>query len=157
MPKKILKKFQYIKLFKDKMVDFLDELIEQLPGEPVFLLLRIFVNDKIPVNDVLGRFMKDCLKYKDYVQNRNDLLFTQGDFLYSSYAEEFGREYLDQFKTFWLDEKYLSKQSKEVVWQWFDLFYKLSMDYYTNYGPVEEWEFDLEEEMKKLEEETKNK
>ena len=76
-----MSQIQYLKSFKDQMVKFLDELIEKFYDEPAFILIRIFVKDKIPVTAVLGRFMKECLQYKSLVETRNDKLFTDSGFL----------------------------------------------------------------------------
>tara|TARA_B100000131_G_C18013497_1_gene571516 strand:+ start:420 stop:881 length:462 start_codon:yes stop_codon:yes gene_type:complete len=140
--------FDYIKGFKEQMVDFLDELIEMFPTDGSFILIRVFVNDKIPVTAVLGRFMRDCLKYHKLVETRNDKLFLSKDFLYNSYGKEVGIDQIDRFKDIW--EKELDEDDKEMVWTWMDLFFKLSMNYYKKFGPVEEWEFDLNEEVRKL-------
>ena len=145
--------FDYIKGFKDQMVEFLDELIEMFPTDGSFILIRVFVNDKIPVTAVLGRFMRDCLKYYKLVKERNDNLFLSKDFLYNSYGEEVGIDQIDRFKDIW--ERELDEDDKEMVWTWMDLFYKLSMNYYKKFGPVEEWEFDLNNEIEKLKDDEK--
>lgn len=149
--KQVLSKLQYIKIFKEKMVDFFDELLEQIPNEPSLYLLRVFINDKIPASWVLGRFMKDGLKYKKFIDARNDKIFLESDFLYGSYVKELGKNDLSKFNKFWSDEsRYLSKQAKQTVWEWMDFFFKISEAYHNAYGPVEEWEFDLEEEIKNI-------
>tara|TARA_B100000989_G_C19394024_1_gene406997 strand:- start:27 stop:500 length:474 start_codon:yes stop_codon:yes gene_type:complete len=145
--------FDYIKSFKEQMVEFLDELIDMFPTDGSFILIRVFVNDKIPVTAVLGRFMRDCLKYHNYVKTRNDKLFLSKDFLYNSYGAEVGIDQIDRFRDIW--QKELDNEDKKMVWSWMDLFYKLSMNYYKRFGPVEDWEFNLDEEIKKLANEEK--
>lgn len=140
--------FEYLRDFKEQMVEFLDELIEMFPTDGSFILIRVFVNDKIPVTAVLGRFMRDCLKYYDFVKKRNDKLFLSKDFLYNSYGAEVGIDQIDRFRDIW--QKELDNEDKEMVWSWMDLFFKLSMNYYKLFGPVEDWKFNLQEEVKKL-------
>ena len=47
--------------FRDQMIRFLDELIEQFPSESQFIIIRIFFKDKIPVEDIIGNFIKQVL------------------------------------------------------------------------------------------------
>ena len=74
----------YLIDFKEQMVKFLDELIIQFPEEAAFYFIRIFVKDKIPVQDVLGRFMRDCLPYRKFIQEKNDLFFLNSDIIYNN-------------------------------------------------------------------------
>jgi hypothetical protein len=145
-----MSQIQYLKSFKDQMVTFLDELIEKFYDEPAFILIRIFVKDKIPVDAVLGRFMKECLQYKSLVDCRNDKLFTDSGFLCRTYGDSLGQEHIDKFKDIWINPKYLDKDDRKIIWEWMDLFFKLSYNYYKKFGAVEEWEFDLEQQIKNL-------
>ena len=140
--------FEYIKSFKEQMIEFLDQLIDMFPTDGSFILIRVFVNDKIPVTAVMGRFMRDCLKYHELVETRDDSLFLSQDFMYNSYGQEVGIDQIDRFKDIW--QKELDSDDRKMVWAWMDLFFKLSMNYYKQFGPIDEWEFDLDEEKKKL-------
>ena len=73
---------QYLIHFKTQMLHFLDELIQLFPNEPSFIIIRIFVNDKIPVKDVIGRFMKECLPVTRSVKERNDKFFVMKIFVH---------------------------------------------------------------------------
>lgn len=138
----------YLMDFKEQMVKFLDEIIIQFPDEPAFYFIRIFVKDKIPVQDVLGRFMRDCLPYKKFIQEKNDLFFLNSDIIYNTYASEVGQQEMNKFKDMWTSGK-LDEEDKECIWAWMILFFKLSTSYYKKFGYVEGWEFDLEEEVAK--------
>jgi len=139
----------YLIDFKEQMVKFLDELIIQFPEEAAFIFIRIFVKDKIPVQDVLGRFMRDCLPYKKFIQEKNDLFFLNSDIIYNTYASEVGQEEMNKFKDLWVGDK-LDDEDKEAIWAWMTLFFKLSISYYKKFGCVEGWEFDLEKEAAKI-------
>ena len=43
--------------FKDNLVSFLDELIDVFPSESELILLRIFIKDQIPTEDILNKFI----------------------------------------------------------------------------------------------------
>ena len=54
--------------FRDQLVTFLDEIIDQFPTECDFVLIRMFIKDQIPVHDILGRFIRDILPLKEHVE-----------------------------------------------------------------------------------------
>ena len=138
----------YLMDFKEQMVKFLDELIIQFPEEAAFYFIRIFVKDKIPVQDVLGRFMRDCLPYKKFIQEKNDLFFLNSDIIYNTYASEVGQDEMNKFKEMWTSGR-LDEEDKECIWAWMILFFRLSMSYYNKFGCVSDWEFDLDAEIEK--------
>ena len=147
---------EYLISFRDNMVKFLDELIEQFPHEASFILIRIFVKDKIPITAVLGRFMMECLPYKKYIKDRNDTFFLNSDMILNKYAEDAGLDRIDRFREMWTNDKILDTDDKQVIWDWFDLFFNIAINYYKKFGPVDEWEFDLEKSIKQFENSNKN-
>ena len=139
----------HLRQFKSKMLDFIEELIQQFPTEPSFVIVRIFVADKIPVKDVLGRFMKECLPFTKAVQERNDKFFVYSDFIFEKYVNDVGEENLQNFRMLWESDR-LDKDDKQVIWDWMDLFMSIARRYYNKFGCVEDWEFDLEIESEKI-------
>ena len=141
----------YLKDFKTQMVNFLDELVEQFPEEPTFVLIRIFVNDKIPIQDVLGRFIRDCLPYKNYVAKKDDKFFLESDVIYQhSVSEAECEDEANKFRDLWKSNR-LDDDDRVVIWDWFILFFKIAEGYYNKFGSVDGWEVDLEEEIEKIE------
>ena len=61
--------------FRDQLIKFLDELIDQFPSESQFIIIRILVKDQILIEDVLGQFIKDILPEKNNIKNRKDCVF----------------------------------------------------------------------------------
>ena len=133
---------KYLITFKEQMLLFIEELIEMFDTEPSFILIRIFVSDKIPTKDVIGRFMKECLPYYKYVKDRNSEFFVYSDFIYEQYVEDVGDDALKNFRTLW-ESEVMTDEIKDIVWQWLDFFIELSLKYYHKFGCVEDWEFDL--------------
>jgi hypothetical protein len=133
---------KYLMTFKEEMIKFIDELIDLFNTEPSFILIRIFVSDKIPTKDVLGRFMKECLPYYQYVKDRNSDFFVYSDFIYEQYVEDVGDDNLKNFRTLW-ESSVMTDEIKDIVWQWLDFFIELSLKYYNKFNCVEGWEFDL--------------
>lgn len=136
-------------IFKVRMLEFIDELIEQFPYEPSFIIIRVFVCDKIPIQTVLGRFMKECLPYKEFVLNKDDNFFLYSDFMYEKYSLDVGEDNISNFRKLWESDK-LDKEDKEAVWKWLALFIKLSKNYYDKFGCVEGWEFSLDTEVNNI-------
>ena len=66
------KKLRLLEEFRNQLVNFLDELIEQFPMESDFVLIRMFIKDQVPVTDILGRFIRDLLPLKDVVKKLID-------------------------------------------------------------------------------------
>ena len=66
-----------VKEFRDQLVNFLDEIIEQFPRECDFVLIRMFIKDQVPIYDVLGRFIRDILPLKKYIDERDENYDTQ--------------------------------------------------------------------------------
>lgn len=139
----------YLIHFKTQMLKFIDELISIFPHEPSFVIIRIFVNDKIPVKDVLGRFMKECLPFTKAVKDRRDDFFVYSDFIFEQYAKDIGEEEIENFKHLW-ESDILDDDNKDTIWRWMDMFLLISRKYYDNFGCVTDWEFNLEEDMKKM-------
>ncbi len=139
----------YLIHFKTQMLRFIDELIQIFPHEPSFIIIRIFVNDKIPVKDVLGRFMLECLPVDRAVKERNDKFFIYSDFIYEKYADDVGGDEIKNFRKIWESEA-LDEENKEIIWKWLDMFMLISKKYYDTFGSVEDWEFDLELETEKM-------
>ena len=144
----------YLQDFKTQMVKFIDELIEQFPQEAIFVLIRIFIKDKIPLADVLGRFMRDCLPYKDFVEKKDELFFLNSDIIYQAYVNDDvdqEDEDLNRFRQLWKSDQ-LDDDDRDVIWSWMDLFFKLAYSYYKKFGCVDGWEFNLEDSVKSINE-----
>ena len=125
--------------FRDQMIRFLDELIEQFPSESQFIIIRIFFKDKIPVEDIIGNFIKQVLPHKEFIKTRNEKFFLQGTNIYNSAYKSHGKESVDHFKNLWTSSL-LDKDDRKILWSWFDLFVLLGEKYFKAYGYVKGWE-----------------
>ena len=70
-----------LQTFKNQIINFLDELIQQFPSEAEFVIIRIFVKDQIPLGDVLGRFIKECLPHHDQIIRKDQAFFLESDII----------------------------------------------------------------------------
>ena len=70
--------------FKNSLVSFIDELIEAFPQEPDLIILRIFLKDQVPVQDVMNKFIhtiKMINKLKKILNKEMKLFFLKMIFL----------------------------------------------------------------------------
>ena len=110
--------------FKNSLISFVDELIEQFPQEPDLIILRIFLKDQIPIEDVMTKFIyninKNDKELKKYIVERNEIFFLESD-VFDSIAKSKSIN----FKKLWRSGN-LDAEEKETVWKWIDSFVKLS-------------------------------
>ncbi len=110
--------------FKNSLISFIDELIEQFPQEPDLIILRIFLKDQIPIEDVMNKFIyninKNDQELKKCIIDRNELFFLESDVF-----ESISKSKSINFKKLWRSGN-LDIEEKETVWKWIDSFVKLS-------------------------------
>jgi hypothetical protein len=131
------KKINIIREFRARLVEFLDELIEQFPHEGEFVIIRIFIKDQVPMADVLGRFIRDLLPFADQVKARDEKFFLNNTLLYTGAAV--AQNKVNHFKELWLSNQ-LEKDDREAAWKWMDLLNAIAMQYYNNFGYIKGWE-----------------
>lgn len=133
-------KLYYMKEFRSHLVQFLDELIEQFPNEPNFVIARIFIKDQIPVEVVLGRFIRDVLPYRKQAQERDLKFFVEHPFLFLS-VEDMNHvgDNFNYFANLWQSDM-LDETDRNIIWSWLDIFMEFGHKYYTQYGYVKGFE-----------------
>ena len=69
--------------FKNSLIEFIDELIDQFPQEPDLIILRIFLQDQIPIEEVISKFIlainKNNQEMKKFISDRNEKFFLESD------------------------------------------------------------------------------
>jgi hypothetical protein len=130
-------KMQLMYEFRNQLVNFLDELIEQFPEESDLYIIRIFLKDQIPVYDVLGRYIRDLLPLKKIVDERDEKFFLQNDVLYEQSGVALNK--VNNFRQLWSSDK-LDDNDREVIWQWMDLLNNIGGQYYKKFGYITGWE-----------------
>jgi hypothetical protein len=110
--------------FSETLKQFLDELIEQFPQETDLVIVRVMVNDQIPVEDVMGEFIKRILPFQEHVKKRNERFFLEDMKLF----EGVDGGTVVKFKRLWTSDN-LDDEDKDIIWNWFDIFIKLMLSY----------------------------
>jgi hypothetical protein len=112
---------------KTQMVSFLDELIETFPNEPDFVIFRIFVNDRLPIEDIMKYIVNNLCPMGDMVKARNEDFFLKNNILFDQ-LDETDSSKVNHFKNLWTSKR-VDKEDKEVIWRWFQSFIFLGNKY----------------------------
>lgn len=110
--------------FKKQLVLFFDELIEQFPSESDFIIVRIFINDQIPIENVMNYFIKELLPLKDMVKQKDEAFFIKNNILFSA----IDKTKVNHFKRLWRSDS-LTEDDKNIIWEWFSTFIFLGEKY----------------------------
>ena len=118
---------QHIKLlgeFRNNLVSFLDELIEQFPAEGDLVAIRIFLADQVPIVDIMHMFVKRVLPIRDMAKARDEKFFLENDVLFVQASST----KVSYFKELWISSM-LDEDDRQTIWRWFDLFINISDKY----------------------------
>lgn len=112
---------------KTQLVNFLDELIESFPNEPDFVIFRIFVNDRLPIIDIMNYITINLCPLHDMVKSRNENFFLNYNILFEKFNESESTK-INRFKSIWISGN-LDKDEKEAIWKWFQTFIHIGNKY----------------------------
>lgn len=116
--------------FKNSLVSFIDELIDTFPNEPDLIILRIFIKDQIPVEDIMNKFTyilnKDDQQIKKDIKERNESVFLKNEIF-----DILSKSKSLNFQRLWMSDD-LDQDERLAVWKWVDSFVILSDRYNKN-------------------------
>ena len=135
-----MSELQLLQTFKNQIINFLDELIQQFPNQAEFVIIRVFVKDQIPLADVLGRFIKECLDFHAQIKQKDEKFFLESDIIVNALGgNQMGLDVMDKLRELWRSDS-LDQEDRDMVWRWLDLFFNIAQKYKTKYGSVPGWE-----------------
>ena len=118
---------QVLAEFKNGLISFFDELIDQFPYEGDLIIIRIFLKDQIPIEDVMNIFNnainKESGKLKEMIKKRNENFFLENNIF-----DAFSKNKVMHFKKLWRSGS-LDDDDKKVIWKWIDSFVYLGDKY----------------------------
>jgi hypothetical protein len=130
-------KEQILALFKQSIVSFMDELIDQFPRETGLILARIFLKDQIPIQTTMHNFIskinKDDELLKQMIKDRNEKFFIENNVF--SVQSAGGEKYalaggtVNHFRNLWLSD--LDAEDRNTIWRWFESFAAMASKYQT--------------------------
>jgi len=101
----------------NNLKEFLDDLLETLPEEEDLHIMRIFLIDQIPVDNLIQQFNKYVLPHREKIKTRNHNYFLQDDGIFGKIN---GKKIL-HFKDIWQSNR-LSDSDKNTIFIWVEQF-----------------------------------
>ena len=123
-----MSELEILKQFKQTIISFLDELIDQFPKEPDLVIFRIFLKDRLPIVNVMNYFVHKVLPLKNMVSERNEDFFLNHCTLMEDIQSKEKRGKVNNFKKLWRSDR-LDDDDKKIMWDWFDSFIFLAEKY----------------------------
>jgi hypothetical protein len=119
---------EILKQFKEALISFLDELIVQFPLEGDIVIFRIFLKDRVIINEIMTFFVHKILPFKKMIKDRDEDFFLNHCTLFEQVEAVENKNKVTRFKKLWRSES-LDNDDKRVVWEWFDSFIFLTERY----------------------------
>lgn len=107
---------QILDRFKAGFIQFLDGLIGRYPTVGVFIALRVLINDELPPQKIMDRYINEFYPHRELIKNRDDSFFLAPESLTS-----FDKDRLLEIRRVWVTLKMTDKE-KESVFVYFDFF-----------------------------------
>ena len=117
-------KIRILSIFKDQFITFLDELIAQFPKEPDLVIVRIFMKDQVPIEDVMCHVIKEILPFETKIDAKDEGFFLENKRLFN----EISSESVIHFKRLWTSTS-LDNDDRDAIWDWFKSFCILAKRY----------------------------
>tara|TARA_B100000941_G_C28367168_1_gene480133 strand:- start:18 stop:419 length:402 start_codon:yes stop_codon:yes gene_type:complete len=126
---------KFYTIFNTKITEFLNDLIRLFPDDADFKMYKTAISlakladEKKPLQ-YYKKFVTD--EYKEHIRNKNDKFFLDHDYkeiLSDSELSndinsgDFSSQIVDRLKGYWSQ---ISDENKEIVWNYFTLFLKIS-------------------------------
>ena len=140
-----MKKEEYYKKFKTRFIDFVNELITHFDTDVNLILFRVYVQNKLADIDLMGKFMKNCLPFKNIVKNRDESFFESYDLTNNdNYKEDndINDNKIKIFKDLW-DSDTLDDEDREIMWKWIESLINFCDKYYNEHMYIKGYEFNL--------------
>ena len=101
---------------------FFDDMKNRFPTEPSFVIASLAIENQFPMEDAIGYIKEYVLPVKDKILQKDEQFFLSGN----KFLSKLNPTSVDGFRDRWLQ---LSKDDKEVVWRYFEVFVKLAERY----------------------------
>ena len=118
------KKLRILQKFKDSLIEFLDELIEQFPTQTELVVIRVMVKDQIPTTQVIDELIEHVLPFKDKIRNK-DLSFLEDEKERENHKHS---KIIKMIEELWNSDT-LDEDDNEQLFNWVLHFLKLTEKY----------------------------
>ena len=100
--------------FKEKLLEFMEELVDLCPEEPDFIFARMLLKNKNE-KEIYESFYKKCYPLRELIWKKDSDFFFENSSLFDLSADK-----SDHFKE--LYTKSITKQDQDCIWSWLNLF-----------------------------------
>jgi len=109
-------------LFKNNILEFIDELMNQFEDEGDLIVLRFFISEQIPVETLMYQFITYVYIHKELIKNKDEKFFLEKDNIFGSSP----KDKVIHFKDLYLR---MTSEDKETLWAWFNVFISICEKY----------------------------
>lgn len=120
-------KTELLVLLKNQLVSFLDELIDSFPKETDFVIFRIFLNNQIPIEDVMNYIVNKLLPNQEMIKTKDDAFFLNNNILFGDFNSDKMKK-VNHFKEMWQSSE-VDNEDRNVIWRWFSSFINIASKY----------------------------
>jgi hypothetical protein len=124
-----LSKIDILRIFKDNLLDFLDDLVNHFPHESDFVMLQLVCSDS-PIEPIIDKFSKIIIPYKKMVEEENEVFFLEKCSTILKDIKSLNTDKIDHFKRIWTSPR-MTRDDKKQMFRWFKLFLSLSVQWTT--------------------------
>jgi len=122
-----------LKEFKNNLISFFDELIDQFSDIGELVMIRIFLNDQVIIKDVVEsvsyQINKNDQMIRKIIKDRNEEFFLEENNFFDGLSISSKQpDKVLKFQTIWRSNR-LDKEDKETIWKWIDSFVFLTDKY----------------------------
>jgi len=130
---KKMSEIHVLKEFKNNLISFFDELIDQFPDLGELVMIRIFLNDQVIIKDVVEsvsyQINKNDQMIRKIVRDRNEEFFLEENNFFNGLSVSSSKQdKVLKFQTIWRSNR-LDKEDKDTIWKWIDSFVFLTDKY----------------------------
>jgi hypothetical protein len=132
MPSNIYKNMnssELLVIFRDQLLLFTDELLEIFQNEPKLILIRVYIENNLVVEDVVRKFAKALNgpdELEQMITNRNEDFFLNYDMMKLNNNTD--TDSANFMLELWKDDR-LENDDKTTIWSWVDLFVNIAQSY----------------------------
>lgn len=121
-------KLQILLQLKEQVVEFLDQLVQNIPDTesvvPDLILARVLINDQIETEKIMDYIIEEILPLRQKIIDKDDDFFLKNNILFSKFSEN----KVNQFKNLW-EQDILDQHDRNTIWEWFRVFIHLADQY----------------------------
>jgi hypothetical protein len=121
-----MSQIQLLSILKKELLAFVDELIELYPSEKDFLVIKFFLENQVPMVDVMNFLIEKILPIEHCIHSRDDKFFLENQVLFEQLRDKSTK--VNYFKNMWTSDT-VDNDDREMIWTWFEHFASIAKKY----------------------------